>query len=103
MTLPDRSTSCTDCVRAGHLCRAMVFVNGEPLCLACADGESCSHTATWTPLKSYVLRGQEVRMSQGVVMGPELIDPWACQQAKRPRDPAGRGPRKVKKKKARKV
>jgi hypothetical protein len=77
MTLPRMEDSCKDCLAAGHVCQAMVFVDGEPLCLACADGEQCAHTGTWRPVLSYVIRGEEVRMTEGVVMGPEFIDPWA--------------------------
>jgi hypothetical protein len=79
MTPPRMEDGCKDCLAAGHVCQATVFVDGDPLCLACADGEQCPHTGTWRPVQSYVIRGEEVRMTEGVVMGPEFIDPWACQ------------------------
>jgi hypothetical protein len=83
MTLPAMEDACKDCLRARHVCQAMVLVNGDPVCLACADGEQCPHTGAWRPVKSYLIRGQEVRMTDGVVMGPEFVDPWACRPGER--------------------
>ncbi len=87
-TLPRMDDACKDCVRAGHVCQAMVFVDGDPLCLTCADGQQCAHAGTWRPVQSYVIRGEDVRMTEGVVMGPEFIDPWACRPGERPRERA---------------
>ena len=42
-----------------------------------------AHAGTWRTVQSYVIRGEEVRMTEGVVMGPEFIDPWACRPAGR--------------------
>jgi len=88
MTLPHKE-ACADCLRAGHVCRAMVYVDQVPLCFACADGDGCPHTATWPQLQTYRIRGEVVRASTGAVMGTELIDPWECRPADRPSAPGG--------------
>ncbi|HVJ09302.1 MAG TPA: hypothetical protein VM554_13050 [Acidisarcina sp.] len=43
LSRPDRNTACIECSRRGHLCPAQIFVDEEPLCLDCADGEPCSY------------------------------------------------------------
>jgi hypothetical protein len=34
---------CAECRRQGHHCQAQIFVEDEPLCMRCADGEACCY------------------------------------------------------------